>query len=182
MTSSDSAADLAEFDTALRDGRSVHVRAVSPADEAELLQTFARMDEHARYMRFMRVVREPDLERLRSVLVSFPASGIGIVATVPASDGIDIVGSAIAVIGSDDRSRCEFAISVTAAYGGTGLATTLMNTLIGAATRRGLKEMEGFVLSENRPMLRLARRLGFSVAYDPDDPSVRVCRLPLGAA
>ena len=42
--------------------------------------------------------------------------------------------------------------------------------------------MEGFVLAENQPMLRLARRLGFSVERDPDDASVRVCRLPLRAA
>ena len=51
-------------------------------------------------MRFMRVVREPDPERVRSTLASFPEAGIGIVATVPAADGIDIVGSAIA-----DRRR-----------------------------------------------------------------------------
>jgi acetyltransferase len=41
--------------------------------------------------------------------------------------------------------------------------------------------MEGFVLTENQPMLRLARRLGFSVAPDPEDPSIRICRLQLGA-
>jgi hypothetical protein len=53
------------------------------------------MSDEARYMRLMHVVREPNLERVRSVLASFPEAGIGIVATVPAADGIDIVGSAI---------------------------------------------------------------------------------------
>jgi RimJ/RimL family protein N-acetyltransferase len=52
--------------------------------------------------------------------------------------------------------------------------------LRGAQARR-LAQMEGFVLAANQPMLRLARRVGFSVAPDPDDPSVRVCRLPLRA-
>jgi acetyltransferase len=56
-----------------------------------------------------------------------------------------------------------------------------MRALIAATTRRGLKWMEGFVLTENQPMLRLARRLGFSVAPDPEDPSIRICRLQLGA-
>jgi hypothetical protein len=41
--------------------------------------------------------------------------------------------------------------------------------------------MEGFVLAVNQPMLRLARRLGFSVSPDPDDPSLRICRLRLAA-
>jgi hypothetical protein len=39
--------------------------------------------------------------------------------------------------------------------------------------------MEGFVLAENEPMLRLARRLGFAIARDPEDASVRICRLDL---
>jgi acetyltransferase len=169
---------IPEADIPLRDGRSVRVRAMEPADEPELLQAFSRMSEDARYMRFMRVVREPNLERLRKVLASFPEGGIGIVATVPAEDGVDIVGSAIAIV--VNRTTCEFAISVASAFGGAGLASALMRVLIDAAAARGLTEMEGFVLAENQPMLRLAKRLGFSVAPDPEDRAVRICRLALG--
>lgn len=172
---------LAEFDTSLRDGRTVHVRAVRPSDEAEVVQAFERLSADARYMRFMHSVRELDREQLRRVLASFPEHGIGIVASVPAVDGYDIAGGAIAVI-TGDGTRCEFAITVAGNFGGSGLATVLMNTLIDAARRRGLAEMEGFVLSVNQPMLRLARRLGFKIKVDPDDASVRICRLPLGAA
>jgi RimJ/RimL family protein N-acetyltransferase len=172
---------VTEFDATVRDGRTVHIRAMRPSDEAELVQAFDRMSDDARYMRFMRSVREPNMERLRNVLASFPDSGLGIVATVPATDGFDIVGSAIYVIGNG-RTTCEFAISVGAAFGGAGLASTLMTALIEAARRRGLVEMEGFVLAANQPMLRLAGRLGFSIAPDPDDRAVRLCRLRLGGA
>jgi acetyltransferase len=168
-----------DFDATLRDGRAVHVRAMRPSDEGELLQAFDRLGPDARYMRFMRTVREINLERLRKALASFPESGFGIVATVPAADGIDIAGSAIFVIGNDPSS-CEFAITIAAEYGGAGLGRTLLTALVAAAKRRGLKEMEGFVLAANKPMLRLAARVGFSVARDPDDPSIRICRLPLG--
>jgi len=169
---------MAEADITLRDGRSVHVRALRPADEAEMLQAFERLSDAARYMRFMRVVREPDPERLRAVLASFPEEGIGIVATVPAADEIDIVGSAIAVFAAD-RASCEFAITVASEFGGTGLATHLMTTLISEARRRGRTEMEGLVLARNQPMLRLARRLGFRVESEPGDPTVRWCRMDL---
>ena len=169
---------MIDRDITLRDGRSVHVRPLGSADEAELLQTFERLSDAARYMRFMRVVRTPDRERLRAVLASFPEAGIGIVATVPAADGIDIVGSAIAIF-TADRSSCEFAITVAAEFGGTGLATALMTTLIDEARHRGLKEMEGLVLSQNQSMLRLARRLGFRIESEPGDPTVRVCRMTL---
>jgi acetyltransferase len=170
-----------DFDVSLRDGRAVHVRAVRPADEAELLQACGRMSDDARYMRFMRLVREPNIDRLRKALASFPEAGIGIVATVPAADGIDIVGSTICLVGND-RTTCEFAINVATEFGGVGLARTLLTALIHAAKARGLKEMDGFVLAMNQPMLRLARRLGFRVESDPEDRAVCICRLNLAQA
>ena len=90
----------------------------------------------------------------------------------------NIVGSAIAVL-TGDRSSCEFAITVASEFGGVGLVTAVMTTLIDEARRRGLKEMEGFVLTQNQPMLGLARRLGFSIKSERDDPTVRVCRMTL---
>ncbi len=167
-------------DVTLRDGRTVHVRATRASDEDEFLQAFSRLNSDARYMRFMRFVSEPNLPRLRKVLASFPDDGMGVVATVPAADGIDIVGSAIYLVGND-RTNCEFALTVASAFGGAGLGRVLMTALIGEARQRGIKEMEGFVLAANHPMLRLADRLGFSIEVDPDDRSVRICRLRLSA-
>ena len=169
---------LTEFDATLRDGRVVHMRPMQKSDEAELLQAFDRLSPDARYMRFMRAVREPDLERLHKTLASFPESGDAIVATVPADDGIDIVGSAMFAILSDART-CEFAIDVAGDFGGAGLGSTLMKALIDTASRRGLKEMEGFVLAANQPMQRLAARMGFTASRDPDDATVRIYRLQL---
>lgn len=169
-----------EIDLNLRDGRTVHIRSIRRSDEDELLQAFARLDPDALYMRFMRVVREANVDRLRSYLASFPGSGSGLVATVPAADGIDIVGVASVFIGHDPTSG-EFSITVAADHGGNGLGHALMSALIATAKARGLIEMEGFVLRVNTPMLRLAARLGFTTAADPEDPSVVICRLRLDA-
>ena len=170
---------VADFDVTLRDGRAVHLRAMRSSDEEEILQAFDRLSPEVRYMRFMRQVRELNVERLREALASLPQRGVGIVATIPAADGIDIVGSATFMIGSEP-STCEFAIAVAAEYGRAGLGRTLLTALIDTARRRGLKEMEGFVLAANQPMLQLAARLGFSISADPEDRTVRICRLKLG--
>jgi acetyltransferase len=166
-----SARPMTALDITLRDGRSVRLRPVSADDEAEFLEAFERLSDAARYMRFMRVVQQPDAQRLRAALASFPEAGIGIVATVPAGDGIAVFAA--------DRRDCEFAITVASEYGGAGLATRLMSQLIEEARRRGMKEMEGFVLKQNQPMLRLATRLGFGIERDPDDASIRICRMTL---
>jgi GNAT superfamily N-acetyltransferase len=172
-------APFTDLDATLRDGRRVHVRAMRGSDDAEILQAFGRLSADARYMRFMRVVRDVDQDRLRKTLASFPEHGFGIVATVPAADGFDIVGSAIFVI-DRNPSTCEFAMTVLPDYGGAGLGRILLGTLIATAKGRGLQQMEGFVLAVNQPMLKLASRLGFAIAPDPDDASVRHCRLSLG--
>ena len=161
-------------DVTLRGGRRVTVRAIAPSDEEALLAAFERLGPQARYMRFMRAVREPNRDRLRSVLASMPESGYAIAAV----GGSEIVGTAMFVVGPDPGT-CEFAISVTDAWAGTGLGGTLLGLLIDTARRRGLREMEGLVLAENAPMLRLAARLGFAVTRHSDDFALRVCRLSL---
>jgi acetyltransferase len=148
------------------------------ADEVEILRAFARLSPDARYMRFMRVVGEPNLERLRKAIASFPESGFAIVATVPRAGGFEIVGSSTFVIGSDPAT-CEFAVTIADDYSGAGLGRKLLKALIEAARRRGLREIEGFVLKQNIAMLRLAARVGFSVSSDPEDPTVRFCHLRL---
>ena len=173
-------ASVSEADVILRDGRVVHMRTILPTDEKELLQAFERMSAEARYMRFMRSVRELNVQRLREALHSFPESGSGIVATVPADDGADIVASAVFFVGTDSTT-CEFAITVLSRFGGVGLASKLLTALVDAARKRGLKTMEGFVLAANEPMLRLARRIGFSVAPDQNDRAIRICRLDLAS-
>jgi acetyltransferase len=165
-------------DITARNGRVVHVRAITPADEEEIVQAFERLSSHSRYMRFMHAVREANTGRLRRTLASFPEKGLTIAATVPAADGIDIVGAATFILAADP-SKAEFAISVADDWAGAGLGRSLMTLLIEAARRRGLAELEGFVLADNAPMLRLAEKLGFQVKRDPDDYGVRVCRLPL---
>ena len=171
-----------EFDFTLRDGRTVHVRAMRPTDEAEFLQAFARLSDDARYMRFMRFVqRAQPRPRCEACSPPFPRAGSGSWRPFRRPTEIDIVGSATFFIGNDPTS-CEFAITVASDFGGVGLASTLLTALIGAAKARGLTEMDGFVLAANQPMLRLARRLGFSVAPDPEDGTVRICRLRLADA
>jgi hypothetical protein len=67
-------AAFTDFDATLRDGRGVRVRPMRGSDDAEILQAFDHLSADARYMRFMRVVREVDQDRLREALASFPSA------------------------------------------------------------------------------------------------------------
>jgi RimJ/RimL family protein N-acetyltransferase len=161
----------------LRDGRRVRLRAISSGDEEEILQAFDHLSAQSRYMRFMATVQHLNEKRLRSVLASFPEKGFALAATVPAEDGIDIVGAASLVL--EDAASCEFAISIIDGWGGAGLGSILLGELVAVARGRGLKRMRGFVLADNESMLRLARRTGFEVARNPDDFGTRLVTLEL---
>jgi acetyltransferase len=167
-----------EFDLRLRDGRRVRLRAITPADEAALLAAFERLSPEDKYRRFMRVMGAPNLERLRQALSSFPEAGMGLAAVT--AEG-RIAGSASFMIGSDPTTA-EFATTVDADFAGQGLGGALLGALIEAGRRRGLRRLEGYVLANNPPMLRLAARQGFTIRPDPDDRSVHICSLELAGS
>jgi acetyltransferase len=66
----------------------------------------------------------------------------------------------------------EFAILVQPDVKGLGLASHLMERLIGWAREGGLADMTGMVLAENHAMLGFVRHLGFEIKRVPDEPEV----------
>jgi acetyltransferase len=102
-----------------------------------------------------------------------PGRDFVFVATIPAADGIDIVGAAqyVRAREGDDRT-CEFAITVAEDWRGSGLATQLLASLVRRARRDGYATIEGSVIADNAPMLALARKLGFTVQQLPEDATV----------
>jgi len=69
-----------------------------------------------------------------------------------------------------DRSgdAAEFAIVIADAWQGRGIGRRLLAKLIEAAGRRGVKRLYGDILATNRPMLELARKLGFELGRHED--------------
>jgi acetyltransferase len=65
---------------------------------------------------------------------------------------------------------------------GRGLGYLLMTRLIEIAAARGIGELVGEVLHENRRMLEMCRTFGFSLATDPDDAALVVVRKRLDNA
>jgi acetyltransferase len=78
-----------------------------------------------------------------------------------------------------DYKRGEFAVLVQSDLKGHGLGWRLMQHLIDYARAEQLKELYGSVLAENTTMLKMCRELGFSIAAEPGDPSLRQVRLEL---
>jgi len=157
----------------LRDGREVTLRAIGPQDAAEIVQAFERLTAESRYSRFMQHKRQLDAAALDRGVHPRPGLDFAFVATIPATDGMDIVGAAQYVrVEEDDPVTCEFAITVAEDWRGSGLATQLLACLVRRARRDGYARMEGAVIADNSKMLALARKLRFTAHPVSDDATV----------
>jgi acetyltransferase len=82
-------------------------------------------------------------------------------------DGETLLGVA-RYVRDKDGNAAEFAIVVADAWHGRGIGTRLLAKLIDAARRHGVERLYGDILAMNRPMLELARKLGFKLSRHED--------------
>jgi acetyltransferase len=80
-----------------------------------------------------------------------------------------------------DYVRGEYAIIVRSDLKGSGIGWALMHHLIHYAEKEGLNELVGDVLANNQRMLDMCQALGFEIAVDPEDASIRKVTLKLPA-
>ncbi|HEY0973596.1 MAG TPA: GNAT family N-acetyltransferase [Solimonas sp.] len=152
---------------ALRDGRSVELRAILPTDEPALIRMLSGLDPETIRLRFFRYIRQFSHAMVARMSQVDYDREIGFVAT-PVDDEAAI-GLATLVLDADGEEG-EFAILVHHDYAGTGLGLRLMRALLDYARARRARRVYGDVLLENRAMLGLAQRMGFTQERHPDDP------------
>ena len=75
--------------------------------------------------------------------------------------------------------NAEYAVLVRSDLKGHGIGWKLMELMIRYARSENLKCIEGQVLQENTTMLDMCRQLGFQIADDPNDKTMKVVRLEL---
>ena len=171
----------------LRNGGEYTVRPIRPED-APLLQALARgLSPQSRYFRFVSsLVELPPSMLARFTLIDYDRE-MALVAMVTDRD-VDADGNVTLTermvgvsryVTNPDNDTCEFGLVVADDYGGHGMGSRLMLSIMEVARDRGLNEIEGLVLANNSGMLRLMRSLGFSIKAYPEDYDFKLCTHPL---
>ena len=152
----------------LDDGTAVTIRPIRPED-AELVKKFVRdLSEESKYFRFMNSVHELTEAMLVRLTQLDYSREIALIEVTSVQDEEVELGVARFAINPDGES-CEFALVVADKFTGKGLGHKLMLSLMDAARSKGLKTIEGEVLSENHNMLKLMRHLGFTSKICEED-------------
>ncbi len=162
----------------LPDGEEIIIRPIRPEDAAIEKAFIAGLSEQARYFRFMQALHEVTPQMLvRFTQIDYDRE-MALIAVRREGGEEREIAVARYIINPDGES-CEFAIVVADAWSHRGIGTRLMQQLTGIARTRGLRTMTGEVLAENRPMLELARNLGFVITPADGEPGVIQVRLTL---
>jgi acetyltransferase len=162
----------------LADGTDIVIRPIRPED-AEIEQEFVRnLSEESKYFRFMRTLHELTQEMLvRFTQIDYDREMAFIAVTRRGAQEVEL-GVARYTINPDGES-CEFAIVVADDWRRVGIGTRLAQTLLGSAKDRGIRVVEGEMLSNNNEMRALAERLGFTVRPSEQDTGILVMRKEL---
>jgi acyl-CoA synthetase (NDP forming)/GNAT superfamily N-acetyltransferase len=138
-------------DIGLRDGSTVHVRSVGPADADALAAFLDALSSQATWYRFLGTV---DAGRAARRLVEH---GVGLVAT--AGPQGEIVAHACYVPDAPDEAEVAFAVAD--AWVGRGIATLLLVELAELADLAGIATLTALVHPSNHRMLQVFRDSGF---------------------
>ncbi|WP_373499658.1 GNAT family N-acetyltransferase [Desulfococcus sp.] len=164
----------------LPDGPELMLRPIRPEDEPAFHDLFGQlsMEEiRLRFLHYMKILSHTLAARLTQIDYD---RQMALVLTDPpgAGNGRQLYG-AVRISADPNNERAEFAILLRGDMAGVGLGPLLMRRIIDYAKRRGIRQLYGDVLGDNRSMLALARAFGFKVRPDPEDQGVMLITLDL---
>lgn len=163
----------------LPDGRTLCLRPILPEDEPPLRELVRRMPEEDRRLRFFQPIKELSHDMAARLTQLDYDREMALVVTNPGLPGKAEIWGVVRMTADPDMERAEYAIAMDRRMTGIGLGPMLMRRIIDYAKGRGILELYGTVLSENEPMLKLNRVLGFTIRRDAEDPSLMHVSLPL---
>ena len=163
----------------LRDGTPVLIRRLVAEDAALYPDFLSEVSAEDLRLRFFASMREVSHELLDKLINYDPAHAMAFIAVDEKSRKM------LGVVRlHDDASgeEAEFAILVRSRLKSYGVGWLLMKHMIEFSRHKGLKTVRGQVLSENTAMLVMCAELGFRIADDSDDFSIKTVTLPVGNA
>lgn len=166
-----------EESVTLKNGDVCLFRPILPEDEPALQRFIAKVTKEDLYYRYFSEINEFTHEDLANMTQIDYDREMAIVAVQRTDDGEEILGVTRA-ISDPDNVDAEFAVLVRSDLKGLGLGRRLLEKLIGYTRDHGLIRLNGITMPNNRGMVTLARKLGFTVDIQLEDGIVSLT-LPL---
>jgi acetyltransferase len=159
-------------------GGSLLLRPIRPEDGPAHVAFFEALSEDdVRYRMFVRMRELQPSQLARFTQIDYDRE-MAFIATRSGAGGVDETVGVARVVADPDNIQAEFAVTVRSDLKGHGLGQILMEKLIAYCRSRGTREIVGEALPQNTRVIRLVRKLGFSVTPSPAEGTVHFS-LPL---
>jgi acetyltransferase len=156
----------------LGDGRILLLRPIRPEDEPSLQAAFAKLTpEEVRLRFFVPMKTLSHVTAARFTQIDYDRE-MALILTDAGIAGRTQIYGVVRIIADPDNETAEYAVIVRHDMTGMGLGVFLMRRILDYAQRRGIREIQGDVLQENRTMLKLCEVLGFERRRSADDPEI----------
>ncbi|MEO7066832.1 MAG: GNAT family N-acetyltransferase [Rhodanobacter sp.] len=160
------------------DQRPLRLRSIEPADVAALQRCFVRLSPEDIRRRFLHAMSELPMPMAQRLARIDPALETALVLVDETVSPEEIRGVGRLYL-DKVTDNAEFSVLVEQKWARSGLGALLMQRLVDDGRRRGISEIWGCVLQENRPMLELCKELGFSRHLMANEPGTTQLTLRL---
>ena len=151
------------------DGRDVILRPIRPEDESLERDLIAGLSPESSRFRFFQIIRDISHDMLSRFCNIDYAREMAIIAEYTGGGSRRNVGVGRLIMDSEDSG--EFAVVVADDFQNNGLGLKLCDILIGIGAEKNLKSIFGIVLNDNKKMIGLSRKLGFTLQKISADES-----------
>lgn len=160
----------------LKNGLTVRIRAIRPADKAGIVAAFALLEPDSVYTRFFQHKPSLSSQELKAATEVDFESVVALVVTIASGGREAIIGGGRYVMldpSSTSRSA-EIAFLVEEDFHGQGIAGRILKHLAHIAREKGVSQFEAEVLAQNKAMLAVFARSGLPMKQTPADGAIHV--------
>jgi GNAT superfamily N-acetyltransferase len=161
-----------------QDGRELVLRPIEPGDVAGMQRCFTRLSPEDIRRRFLHAMSELPAPMAQRLCRIDPALETAYVLMDESIKPAEMRGVGRIFV-DEATDSAEFSVLVEQDWSRLGLGALLMQRLVDDCRRRGLAELWGYELQENRPKLQLCKELGFTQRAMPDEPGTAQITLKL---
>ena len=160
-----------------KDGTAVNIRPIRPEDEPALVRFHETLSERSVYLRYFHLInleQRTTHERLtRICFIDYTREMALVVERTDPHTGqreILAVGRMMKLFGSNDA---EVAVLVSDQWQGRGLGKEVLARLVTVGRDEKLAKLTADILPDNRDVMRLCEKLGFTLKHSAEDDVVR---------
>ena len=158
----------------LKDGTRVLIRPVRPEDASAHFDFVSRLSAEDLRLRFFGFVRQFDRMDMANFTQIDYDREMAFIATATNEQGVSETLGVVRAHTKPDNTSAEFSIVIRTDLKGKGLGGRLFDKMIRYCRSRGTRVLEGETLTENKGMIGLAQRYGFTTKSDYEDGLVRM--------